>query len=54
MFLMVGVVPLSVLGVLTYTRAVALFGADLARAADIVGSTVPVIVFILTVGAAGA
>jgi adenylate cyclase len=54
MFLMVSVVPLSILGVFTYTRAVAMLGADPAHAVEMVGATVPVIVFILAVGGAAA
>jgi adenylate cyclase len=54
MFLMVGVVPLAILGVFTYTRVVALVGAGPADTTAILGSTLPVIAFVLVVGGAAA
>ncbi len=54
MFLMVSLVPLSILGMLTYTNAVALRVAGPREAAAIVAGTVPVILFILAVGAVAA
>ena len=54
MFLMVSLVPMSILGMLTYTNAVALRRAGPHEAADIVAGTVPVILFILAVGVVAA
>ncbi|OGL16304.1 MAG: hypothetical protein A3F92_16780, partial [Candidatus Rokubacteria bacterium RIFCSPLOWO2_12_FULL_71_22] len=53
-FLFVGLVPLSLLGVLSYTRATELLTADRAAAERIVGGLVPVILFIVAVGVAAA
>jgi adenylate cyclase len=49
-FLFTGVVPLAVLGILAYTRARALLGADPATAADIVAGLPLAIAFLLAVG----
>jgi len=53
-FLLVGVVPLAVLGMLAYTRALSMLGADPTAAAEIVGGMRTTIVFILAVGVAAA
>jgi adenylate cyclase len=53
-FLMVGVVPLAVLGILAYTRAVDLLGADPATAGQIVAGLRVTILFLLAVGVAAA
>jgi adenylate cyclase len=53
-FLLVGVVPLAVLGVLAYARALDLAGADPATAADIVAGLRLTIVFLVGVGIAAA
>ncbi|HEY7040268.1 MAG TPA: adenylate/guanylate cyclase domain-containing protein [Methylomirabilota bacterium] len=53
-FLLVGVVPLAVLSVLAYTRAVSMLGADPATAAEIVDGMRTTIIFILGVGVAAA
>ena len=53
-FLFVGLVPLSLLGVLSYTRATELLTADRAAAERIVGGLVPVILFTVAVGVAAA
>ncbi len=53
-FLMLSVVPLSILGVLSYTGATALLGAEPAAAADIVQNMLVVIVFVMAVGLASA
>ena len=53
-FLLVGVVPLAVLGMLAYTRAVALVGADPVVAAEIVNGLQATILFLLAVGVAAA
>jgi len=52
--LLIGVVPLAVLGMLAYTRAVALVGADPATAAAIVDTLQLIILFLLAVGVAAA
>jgi adenylate cyclase len=52
--LLIGVVPLTVLGMLAYTRALALVGADPATAAKIVDSLQVTILFLLGVGVAAA
>src|SRR4030095_6652948 len=52
-FLLTGVVPLAVLGVLAYTQALELRGADPAAAAEIVNGLRLSIVFLLAVGGAG-
>jgi class 3 adenylate cyclase len=49
-FLLTGVVPLAVLGMLAYTRALALLGADPAAAAAIVDGLRVTILFLLAVG----
>jgi adenylate cyclase len=49
-FLMVSLVPLSVLAVLAYTRALALVGADPAAATEAVDGLRQIILFILAVG----
>ena len=49
-FFMVSLVPLSVLAVLAYTRALALVGADPATAAEVVDGLRLIIVFILAAG----
>ncbi|MGH7412992.1 MAG: adenylate/guanylate cyclase domain-containing protein [Candidatus Rokuibacteriota bacterium] len=51
-FLLVGVVPLAVLSILAYTRALALVGADPATAADLVDGLHVTILFLLGVGVA--
>jgi len=53
-FLMIGVVPLAVLGVLAYTRALDLLGADAATAGQIVSGLRVTILFLLGVGVAAA
>ena len=53
-FLLIGVVPLAVLGMLAYTRAVALVGADPVVAAEIVDDLQATILFLLGVGVAAA
>jgi len=53
-FLMVGVLPLAVLGVLAYTRALDLLGADAATAGQIVSGLRVTILFLLAVGVAAA
>jgi len=53
-FFMVSIVPLSLLAVLSYTRALALVGADPVTAADIVGGLRLIIVFLLAMGIAAA
>jgi len=53
-FLLVGVVPLAVLGVLAYSRALDLVGADPANAADIVASLRVTTLFLVGVGIAAA
>src|SRR4029453_14616742 len=53
-FLLTGVVPLAVLGVLAYTQALELRGADPAAAAEIVNGLRLSIVFLLGVGVAAA
>jgi len=53
-FLMVGVVPLAVLGILAYTRALALLGADSTTAAEIVDGMRVTILFLLGVGVVAA
>ena len=53
-FLLIGVVPLAVLGMFAYTRAVALVGADPATAAYIVDGLQLTILFLLGVGVAAA
>jgi adenylate cyclase len=52
--LLIGVVPLAVLGMLAYTRAVALVGADPATAAFIVDDLQLTILFLLAAGVAAA
>jgi adenylate cyclase len=53
-FLLVGVVPLSVLGMMSYRRAVLLPGLDPAGAAAVVGNLLVVTVFIAAAGIAAA
>jgi adenylate cyclase len=53
-FLLIGVVPLAVLGVLAYTRALDLLGADPATAGDIVAGLRVTILFLVGVGIAAA
>jgi adenylate cyclase len=53
-FLLTGVVPLAVLGMLAYTQALELRGADPAAAAEIVNGLRLSIVFLLAVGVAAA
>jgi class 3 adenylate cyclase len=53
-FLMVGVLPLSVLGLVAYTRAVALVGVPPIAAGELVRDLLVLIVFLLAVGAAAA
>ncbi|MGH7403328.1 MAG: adenylate/guanylate cyclase domain-containing protein [Candidatus Rokuibacteriota bacterium] len=53
-FLLIGVVPLAVLGMLAYTRAVALIGVDPAAAAEIVDDLQVNILFLLGVGVVAA
>jgi adenylate cyclase len=52
--LLIGVVPLAVLAMLAYTRALALVGADPATAAAIVDGLQLIILFLLAVGVAAA
>ncbi len=54
LFLMLSVIPLSLLGVLAYTRAAALPGVDPAAAPRIVENMLAFIVFIVAVGALAA
>ncbi len=49
-FLLISVIPLTILGLLAYNRAEALLHADPARAAVIVGGLGPLILFIVAVG----
>jgi adenylate cyclase len=49
-FLLISVIPLAILGVLAYTRALALVGAPSGAAADLVDGLRVLIVFILVVG----
>jgi adenylate cyclase len=51
-FLLISLVPLSLLGVLSYTSATELLGADRAAAERIVAGLVPVILFVVAVGVA--
>jgi class 3 adenylate cyclase len=53
-FVVTSLVPLLVLGVLAYTRAAALVGADRAAADALVGNLLVLILFLLAVGAAAA
>ena len=53
-FLMLSIVPLSILGVLSYTGATALLGVGPAAAADIVQNMLVVIAFIVAIGIAAA
>jgi adenylate cyclase len=53
-FLLIGVVPLAVLSMLAYTRAVSLIGADAAAASEIVDGLQATILFLLGVGVAAA
>ena len=53
-FLLVGVLPLSVLGVMSYRRAESLPGMDPAGAAQVMGSLLVAIVFIAIVGSLAA
>ena len=53
-FLMLGIIPLSILGVLSYTGATALLGAEPEAAADIVQNMLVVIAFIVAIGIAAA
>jgi class 3 adenylate cyclase len=53
-FLVISVLPVSVLGVVSYTRAVALVGADPAVAADLVRDVFVLILFVMVVGIAAA
>ena len=53
-FFVVGVVPLSILGVFTYTRSLDLLDASPAQARQIVAWTVPVILFFVGAGVAAA
>jgi adenylate cyclase len=53
-FFMVGIVPLSVLAVLAYTRALALVGANPEAAAEAVDGLRLIIIFILAVGVVAA
>jgi len=53
-FLMASVIPLALLGVLSYTQATALRGADPAAAIGLVGSLLVLILFIMVVGIAAA
>src|SRR6185295_16204074 len=53
-FLLIGVVPLAVLGMLAYTRALDLLGADAATAGQIVSGLRVTILFLLGVGVAAA
>ena len=47
---LISVIPLAILGVLAYTRALALVGADQTTAAEVVGGLKVLILFILAVG----
>ena len=49
-FLLISVIPLAILGVLAYTRALALVGADPSTAAAVVAYLRVLIVFVLVVG----
>src|SRR6266511_2444092 len=49
-FLLISIIPLTILGLLAYNRAEALLHADPARAAVIVGGLGPLILFIVAVG----
>jgi adenylate cyclase len=49
-FLLISVIPLVLLGVLAYTRALALIGLDQAAAGEVVGRLQVLILFILAVG----
>jgi adenylate cyclase len=51
-FLLISLVPLSLLGVLSYTNATELLAADRAAAERIVSGLVPVILFVVAVGVA--
>lgn len=51
-FLLISLVPLSLLGILAYTSATELLAADRAEADTIVARLVPVILFVVAVGAA--
>jgi adenylate cyclase len=51
-FLLISLVPLSLLGVLSYTSATELLAADRAAAERIVAGLVPVILFVVAVGVA--
>jgi adenylate cyclase len=53
-FLMLGTVPLSLLGVMAYRRSLALLEADPAAASQIVGNMLLTIVFIVAVGVVAA
>jgi adenylate cyclase len=53
-FLMMSIIPLSVLGIVAYTRAVALLDADQATAAQLVAGMLLLILFIMAVGIAAA
>ncbi len=53
-FFIVGIVPLSILAIHSYTRSVALLDADPAAAAEIVGGMRLVIIFLLAVGVTAA
>jgi adenylate cyclase len=53
-FVLTGVVPLAVLGIFAYTRALDLVGADPATAAEIVNGLRVTILFLLAVGIAAA
>jgi len=49
-FLLISIIPLTILGILAYNRAQALLHADPARAVVIVGGLGPLILFIVAVG----
>jgi len=53
-FLLISIVPLSLLGIMAYTRALALVGADAATAAAIVAGLRMIIAFLLAIGIAAA
>ena len=53
-FVVISVLPVSVLGVVAYTRAVALVGADAGTAAALVRDVFVLIVFVMAVGIAAA
>ena len=53
-FLMISIVPLTLLGVVSYTRALALLGADSSTATQIVDGMRLITLFILAVGVAAA